>query len=421
MPTFALVDCNNFYASCERVFDPRLVGKPIAVLSNNDGCVIARSNEAKALGIPMGAPAFKVRHLSKSAGLVMLSSNYALYGDLSARVMSVLAEHAPRIEVYSIDECFLDLHGLAVADLAAWCHALRQTVLDWTGIPVSVGLGPSKTLAKVANHLAKKSAAGVCDLATDPSRIAPALKATPAGDVWGIGRQWAKRCAEAGITTAWDLRHAPQAWVRQQMGAVGLRTVLELNGTPVHGLEDDPDDRQSCCCSRTFGEATRSRGDVQDAVVLFAQRAAEKLRRDGLVAAAIQTFIMTDRFGQGPQRSSALTLPLSPPTSDSPSIIGAAVRGFGQCWREGFAYRKAGVLLLDLTRPQDASRDLFTPPPNPHHAALMQTIDAANARFGSGAIRFGLPTPQAAWGMRQRHRSPSYTTNWDDIPKVGIG
>jgi DNA polymerase V len=205
------------------------------------------------------------------------------------------------------------------------------------------------------------------------------------------------------------------------MGAVGLRTVLELSGTAVHGLEDNPEDRQSCCCSRTFGEATRSRSDVQDAVVLFAQRAAEKLRRDELVAAAVQTFIMTDRFGSGPQRSAALTIPLSPPTFDSRSIICSAVRAFTQCWKDGFAYRKAGVLLLDLTRPQDAPRDLFTPLPNPRHAALMQTIDAANARFGSGAIRFGLPAPQAVWGMRQRHRSPRYTTNWDDIPKVRIG
>ena len=290
MATFALVDCNNFYASCERLFQPRLRGRPVVVLSNNDGCVIARSNEAKALGVGMGAPMFKIRKLVEEHDITVCSSNYALYGDISERVMSVLGSSAPAHEVYSIDECFLDLDRLGVPDLTDWCRDLREQTLQWTGIPVSVGVGPTKTLSKLANRLAKKSAkaGGVLDLVHHPQWIDAALRKTPVGDVWGVGRRWTVMLEERGIYTAHDFANAPDGWVRQRMGVVGLRTVHELRGLVCHALEDQPPPKQTTCCSRTFGTAIFDKGQVHDAVMSFAERAAEKVRNAGQVAGAVQ-------------------------------------------------------------------------------------------------------------------------------------
>lgn len=252
MATFALVDCNNFYASCERLFRPHLKNQPIVVLSNNDGCVIARSQEAKAIGIGMGAPLFKIRDVVEEHGVAVCSSNYALYGDISERVMTTLGSNAPSHEVYSIDECFLDLDNLAVPDLTEWCRTLRNRTYQWTGIPVSIGVGPTKTLAKLANRLAKKStkAAGVIDLAHHPEWIEPALRKTPVGDVWGIGRRWSQMLEERGIMTAYDFAHTQGGWIRTKMGVVGLRTAHELRGYVCHALDDQPQPKQTTCCSR---------------------------------------------------------------------------------------------------------------------------------------------------------------------------
>ncbi len=318
MAVYALVDCNNFYVSCERVFNPALEGKPVIVMSNNDGCAVARSAEAKAIGVEMAAPAFKLRHLVESHGLVMLSSNYAFYGDMSERVMSVLATFSPGAEVYSIDECFLDLDGLPVDDLTAWSQQIRATVRRWTGIPVSVGVASTKTLAKLANRLAKKSAKanGALDLTANPKWIEAALKQTPVRDVWGIGRQFTAHCGINGIITAYDLTRQSDGWIKKTMGAVGLRTVMELRGTPVHTLDTAPSDKQTTCCSRSFGEAITDLGQVSDAVMTFASRAAEKIRGEGLVAGALQVFAYTDRFRPDqPQFSLNSMIRLSPPTS----------------------------------------------------------------------------------------------------------
>lgn len=386
---------------------------------NNDGCAVARSNEAKALGIAMGEPAFKIRHLVEEAGLVMLSSNYALYGDMSARVMSVLATFAPAVEVYSIDECFLDLAGMPQPDLTEWARQLRATVRQWTGIPVSVGVAQTKTLAKLANRLAKKSkrADGALDLTANPAWIETALKRTDVADVWGIGRQFAGHCYTAGIRTAWDLSRAEDGWVRKVMGKVGLRTVMELRGTPVHTMKTEPAARQTCCCSRSFGEATRDRRQVHDAVVTFASRAAEKVRRDGLVAGAAQVFVMTDRFRrEEPQYSNSTTLRLSPATASTPDIIAATTRGLDAIWRDGFSIRKAGVILLDLVDPASVPRDLFSAPPPARPKALMAAMDAVNQRYGRATAGFGLADKEAPWRMHQGNKSPSYTTSWNDIP-----
>ena len=386
MATFALVDCNNFYASCERLFQPRLRGRPVVVLSNNDGCVIARSNEAKALGVGMGAPMFKIRKLVEEHDIAVCSSNYALYGDISERVMSVLGSSAPAHEVYSIDECFLDLDRLGVPNLTDWCRDLREQTLQWTGIPVSVGVGPTKTLSKLANRLAKKSAkaGGVLDLAHHPHWIDAALRKTPVGDVWGVGRRWTVMLEERGIQTAHDFANAPDSWVRQRMGVVGLRTVHELRGLVCHALEDQPPPKQTTCCSRTFGTAIYEKGQVHDAVMSFAERAAEKVRHAGQIAGTVQLFIRTDPFAQqAPQKSVSGSATFHRPTSDTRDISAAVMRIFERIWRDGYGWRKAGVLLLDLGAPGQAPVSLFDVIDAPEDR-LMHAMDQINARYGRG-------------------------------------
>ncbi|CAN1541121.1 DinP Nucleotidyltransferase/DNA polymerase involved in DNA repair [Sphingomonadaceae bacterium] len=417
MATFALVDCNNFYASCERLFQPDLRDRPVVVLSNNDGCVIARSNEAKALGIAMGAPLFKIRKLVDEHGITVRSSNYALYGDISERVMSVLGSQAPAHEIYSIDECFLDLDRLAVADLTDWCRQLRYQTHQWTGIPVSIGVGPTKTLAKVANRLAKKStkAGGVLDLSHQPEWTQAALRKTAVGDVWGIGRRWSVMLEGRGIRTAHDLANAQDGWVRQRMGIVGLRTVHELRGLVCYALDDQPAPKQTTCCSRTFGEAIRDKQQVHDAVMSFAERVSEKVRHAGQVAGAVQLFIRTDPFDQNAnQKSVSGSATFQRPTSDTRQITDAVLRIFERIWRDGYGWRKAGVLLLDLAAPSAVPASLFDVP-EPLDG-LMEALDQINARFGRGKARLGLTGKNAEWRMRQENLSPNFTTRWDDIP-----
>ena len=421
MTVFALADCNNFYCSCERAFDPRLEGRPVVVLSNNDGCVIARSNEAKALGIAMGAPFYQVRALVDQVGLVVKSSNFALYGDMSERVMAVLGEFAPAIEVYSVDECFLDLTGLPNPE--EFCRFLRRTVRQWTGIPISVGVAPTKTLAKLANMLAKKSrrAEGVVDFASHPHWVSGALAGIEAGDVWGIGRKSAAKLARHHILTAADLAAANPALIRSVLGAVGVLTALEVRGQAVHSLETQPADRQTCCCSRTFGHPVDQWDDAHAAILDFTARAAQKIRRDQLVAGAVQVFITTDRFRQDqPQYSNAATIMLDQAVAHTPLLIAAAVKALGAIWRQGFHYRKAGVTLLDLGRAHSRPRDLFTPPPSPRQDQLMQAVDATNRRFGQGAITFGPACRTASWRSQQNRKSPCYTTRWADVPVACI-
>lgn len=403
------------------MFNPSLERKAIAVLSGNDGCAIARSAEAKALGVQMGEPAFKLRHYVEKNGLILMSSNFTLYGDLSSRVMSVLATFSPGISVYSIDEAFLDLDGLPLGDMTPWCQEVRATVLRWTGIPISVGVAPTKTLAKLANRMAKRSprTGGCLDLSGHPEWLQRALKQTPVGDVWGIGRQFAGHCGVAGIRTAWDLTQASDGWVKKAMGAVGLRTVMELRGTAVHALEDGPADKQTTCVSRSFGEAVEDFGQVRDAVVSFATRAAQKIRRDGLVAGGIQAFAHTDRFRQDqPQHILSGTLRFATPTSSTPAIIAAATRLLEANREDGYGYKKAGILLFELVRPEDVPRDLFSSAKDPRPEALMKAVDGLTDRMGRAVIGFGLPAKDAPWRAKSEHRSPNWTTQWEDIPVV---
>lgn len=414
----ALVDCNSFYASCELVFDPSLAGRPVVVLSNNDGCVIARSAEAKALGIGMGDPAFKIKHALRRHDVAVYSSNYTLYGDMSRRVMDVLATFTPRLEVYSIDEAFLDLAHVPAVDRPAHAREIQRTVQRWTGIPVGVGVGETKTLAKVANKLAKKSprCAGVLDLTRSPHQ-ARALAVTDVGDVWGVGRQWAIMLRAAGITTAAALAAADDVWVRRRMGVVGLRTVYELRGVACLPLDLAPRPRQSCCVSRTFGEAVTAKHDVHAAVAAFTAWAAEKLRKDGLAAGQMQVFITSDRFRpEQEQYSGAVTLAPECPTHNGLALARLARRAVDRLYRDGIQYRKAGVLLFDLQPAAGVVGSLFAQP-DPRAERVVATMDAINRRYGRGTLKLAAEgTGALPWLTRRQRLSARFTTRLAEVP-----
>lgn len=425
---FALIDCNNFYASCERVFRPDLAHTPIVVLSNNDGCVVARSAEVKALGVPMGVPYFKARDVLRAHGVAVFSSNYELYGDLSARVMAVLARFSPDVEVYSIDEAFLGLDGFTGRDLDAHMRDLRATVRRWTGIPVSVGVAPTKTLAKVAAERAKKvpHLGGVLVL-PDQAAAEAALAQTPVGDVWGIGRRWSKRFAALDVMTALDFARQSEHWIRKKMGVTGARTQAELLGRACFGLQTQPQPRQSCVASRSFAHTVTELDDLKSAVATFAARAAERLRAGRLVGGQVSAFILTDRFdASARQYNGSATQALASPTNLTADITRAALAALARAYRPGFAYKKAGVMLLDLSGEDAAQATLFArPAPDAARAARLQrAFDALNGSgHGRGdVVRLGAmgvkPRAGQTWQLRREHRSPRYSTQWAELPTV---
>ena len=435
---YALVDCNNFYVSCERAFQPALRRLPVVVLSNNDGCVISRSPEAKALGIPMGAPLFQIRPLVDQHRVRILSSNYALYGDMSHRVMHYLASVAPELEVYSIDEAFLNLHGLEgyflkpFGSLEAYARIFRAQVAQRTHIPTCVGIAPTKTLAKLANRLAKKDPTldGVLALDT-PARRQWALAQVPVADVWGIGRQHAAKLQAQGLATAADLASVSEAWVRRHLGGVvGARLLRELQGYPCHQLapsEDGTLARQSIAHTRSFGRPLTELADLRGAVTAFASRAAEKLRAQGSVAHVLTVFLSQNRFGPSPPphtRTAQLTLPAA--TSNTLTLVSHAQYLLHRLWQPGLRYTKAGVLLDGFERAGQPQLGLFEPAPEvtrPQAAALMQRLDQLNARFGVGTVKLattltpkGQPVP---WEGQRQHRTPARTTSWDELWEIG--
>ena len=445
---FGLVDCNNFYVSCERVFQPRLEGRPVVVLSNNDGCIISRSAEAKALGLKMGEPYFQVKEQLRREQVQVFSSNYTLYGDMSRRVMHYLGASVPGVEIYSIDEAFLDLSGLEqhltpyLGNLTDLAQRLRMGVKARTGIPVCVGVAPTKTLAKLANRLAKKDAGlgGVLYLDCGERRQW-ALGQVAVGDVWGVGRQYAHKLTAAGVDSAADLARVSEAWARKHLGGVvGARLVRELQGYPCSGLapsEDGTLRRQSISCSRTFGRPLRERSSVLGAVSAFVARAAEKLRRQGDLAHVLTVFISKSRFGSdegGYSRSAVLTLPV--PTSDTRELTARAAQLLGRLWESGAVYVKAGVVMAGLEAPGGQQLGLFGEAAplaagsypagatvDGLSAQMMAALDGLNARFGRGTVQLaaalgpkgGGPVPwkgQAAW------RTPAYTTRLEDLLTV---
>jgi len=420
--SYALIDCNNFYASCERVFRPELVGRPVVVLSNNDGCIIARSNEAKDVGVPMGAPYFKCRSMLQRNGVAVFSSNYALYGDLSARVMQVLSRFCPNVEVYSIDEAFCDLTGVP-GGADAFGRRLRATVHQWTGIPVSVGIGPTKTLAKLANRFAKKQprTRGVFDLCTspDPDRV---LKWTAINDVWGIGPRHAKRLNKLGVTNALDFRELAREWVQKKMTITGLHTLLELRGYPCFDFSQGPVDKKTIVSSRSFGHRVTSLDDMLEATAKYTTRAAEKLRAQNSVAGCIMVFLQTNKFKLGqPQYSNALSVPLTISTAHTPTLIRAAQSGLKKIFKGGYAYKKCGVMLSGLEPEHGRWLSLLALPPKhrPNDRPLMQAVDNCNTKWGRDTISFAASGLKQGWKMKREMRSPRYTTVWEEVLTVG--
>ncbi len=415
----AMVDANNFYVSCERVFDSTLEGRPVVVLSNNDGCVIARSNEAKALGIEMGDPMFKRRDFFDLHGVRILSSNYALYGDMSARVMQVLSRFSPDVERYSIDEAFLLVPTLAHNDLLAVAADIRRTVLQWTGIPVCVGVARTKTLSKIANRLAKKTpGSGGLWLLDDPADIDARLAQIAVGDVWGIGRRYAKFLHDRGISTALQLARQPRDWVRRHLTIVGLHTVMELGGDPCIPFEENPPPARTLMVTRSFGERVSDLGSLEEALSTHVQRAAEKLRKKGLRAGAVQAFLETSRFRPEEYCANSGCQPLAAPTAYTPELHAAALCILRVIYRPGPAYQRIGVMLLDLI-PEGARQLTFwdrAVDERPRQA-LMQALDRVNAAYGRGTLVLAAAGLGAKpWHMRQERRSPCYTTRWSELP-----
>ncbi len=420
MPSvFALVDCNNFYASCERVFNPKLNGKPIVVLSNNDGCVVARSNEAEALGIGMGVPEFQIRSVLRTHRVQVFSSNYTLYGDLSQRVMETLEQFSPHIEVYSIDEAFLSLLGFARRDLTEYGRQIRRTVKQWTGIPVSVGMAETKTLAKIANRIAKRNPdmGGVCDLLACPDREA-LLEGVAVEDVWGIGPNYARLLNQHGLTTALQLRQADDQWIRKHLGIVGVRLVYELRGHSCLDLDECPAPKQGITCSRAFGRSVCTLADMEEAVSSYVSRAAEKLRGEGLAATVLTVFLMTNAFTDEPQYRNSVTCSLPVGTDTTSELIRVALKGLRSIYRDGYRYKKAGVMCTALVSASQVQPDLFDHQDRPRSKRLMAALDAVNDRWGAGTLEYASSGLTKTWKTQFHRRSLAYTTDWNELPFV---
>lgn len=412
----ALVDCNNFYASCERVFQPALRGKPVVVLSNNDGCVIARSNEAKALGIGMGDPWHIYKGRFNEQGVVVRSSNYTLYGDLSARVMEVLKDFTQRLEIYSIDEAFLCVTGDAAA-IETHIDRLRQTVHQWVGIPVSVGVAPTKVLAKVANRLAKKDPESRGSLILlDAHAQTNALARLELTDLWGVARRMEQRLKDFGVKTPLDLRDADPQAIRQQFGVVMQRLVLELRGISCLPLELAVPDRKSIISSRSFGSLIREREQVEESVRTFTARAAAKMRRQDLACSRLGVFIETNPFRERDLQytgSQVISLPVA--TADTAKLTAAAIKAFDVIWKDGYRYKKAGVMLLNLEKASAVGSGLFDRADDGKSMRRMRIVDELNGRFGRNTLTFGTTSEPRAWLLRSNMLSPRFTTHWDEL------
>lgn len=408
---FALADMNNCYVSCEQVFQPELRGVPVVVLSNNDGCVIARSPEAKALGIAMGEPFFKVRERTGLHNVKVRSANFTLYGDLSQRAMDTIAAHAPGVEVYSIDECFIDYTG--VSDVAAHMAHLRKTVRQWTGLTISIGAGRTKTLAKLANRRAKTDVEGIFIL-DDAGLQETVLRETSVEDVWGIGRRWRERLMLHGIYTAYDFARADRRWLRNMMGVVGQRTADELNGLVCHNLETLEADKQTLCVSRSFGDTVSDKAQLAERLHFFAVMAAEKLRHKKLVSEAVTVSIRGNPFRRDlPQYRNSMTVGFHTATSDTGVIVKAVRGALDRIYKEGIPYKRAGVTLLELHRENGEPSDLFAAKDD--RKDLFRVMDQLNGKYGSGAVCYGHKPQSRSWYMNQQYRSRCYTTRWDEL------
>ena len=418
---FALIDCNNFYASCERVFDPRLNGKPVVILSNNDGCVIARSNEAKALGIAMGAPAFLMKELLEKQDVHVFSSNYALYGDMSNRVMQTIHELVPALEIYSIDEAFVDLRAMPYADLSELARTIRERVRQCTGIPVCVGIAPTKTLAKIANRYAKKNTdqgVFVVPAGAMPTEI---LENTAVEDVWGIGRQYQKLLTGHGILTALDLARTNPHWIKKHLSIVGERLVRELNSQPCYELEDQPQAKKGICTSRSFGTPVTDYPILEEAVATFTARCAEKLRRQQSAAHLMHVFVFTNPHRPDqPQYYGNRVLQLPVASNSTMEMVAMAMRGLKIVFREGYTYKKAGIMVSGIVPEDEVQMDLFAMDEKRRtlERKAMTALDQLNRRMGRDTVKVGKQGYNRSWHLRQERRSRRYTTRWEELLDV---
>ncbi len=416
-----LCDCNNFFVSCERVFNPSLNGRPVVVLSSNDGCVIARSNEAKALGIKMGQPLFQVRAIIESNNVAIHSTNFPLYGDMSRRVMQTLRLAIPAIEVYSIDEAFLDLSGIDSAELKLYGERLAQRVRRNTGIPVSIGIAPTKTLAKIASKLCKSypKLNGACHLHR-PADIEKVLSCYPIEDVWGVGRQSSKILRAYNIDTALKFSQAPRDWVKSKMGISGLRTWLELNGESSILFENRPSDKQSIMVSRSFARDISNFDQLNAALAGFISSAAEKLRHQNGVAGQMQLFMLTNRHRKDlPQDNASEIIVFDTPTQSTIEMASKASKVLHRLFRQGYGYKKVGVILYDIRPATEVQTSLFDPIDQSKHKELMVKVDQINNQFGKNSVRLATQNSNKAQASSQ-YLSPQYTTKWDDILKIKV-
>jgi DNA polymerase V len=415
----ALVDCNNFYVSCERIFRPDLARVPMVILSNNDGCVVSRSNEAKALGIKMGQPWFECKALAEEHGILAMSSNYALYADMSNRVMTILSDFSPQCEVYSIDESFVDLTGMP--KIREVSYAMRERVGMWTGMPVCVGIGPTKTLAKLANHVAKKhpKSKGVFNYnALTRDQKSNLLQHLPVEDVWGVGRKLTKRLASFGVTNALDLREAHIPTLRAEFGVVMEKTQRELQETPCIKLEEVPADKKQIVSSRSFGSMVTELPVLKDALSTFVANACAKLRAQKSHASVIQVFLGTNRFRKElPQYAPCLAVSLPYPTNDSLEVNRWAAFLCERMFKPDYQYKRAGIMLSEISSVTHSQGDLLETA-LADNQKLMEALDNLNARYGRGAVKVSTQGAYSGWQMKQERKSPNYTTSWDDVPLV---
>jgi len=418
--SFALVDCNQFYVSCERAFQPHLWGKPVGVLSNNDGCIVALSPELKALGVQRGAPAFKIQSLINRYHIHLLSSNYALYGDMSARVMKILSSFTPELEVYSIDEAFLSLEELEISDWLEYGRQIRQTIQQWLGLPVSVGIAPTKTLAKIANRVAKKFPAygGVFDI-TDHPRFEDILKWVEVGDIWGVGYRYAAKLNEHGIMNAWDLSQVNQKWIEKQMTIVGLRTVKELNGISCIDMELDIMPKKQIISSRSFGHPVEKLSELLEATADYCQVATLKLRSQRSLASTIMVYLTTNRFRDEPQYANYASCRLSTPSAYIPDFIKAAARLLDSIYRPGYKYKKVGIMISDIIAEKQAPLDFFEPVYiDDHRKTVMDCVDYLNNVWGPGTLAYAAAGINKGWQMKRQLLSPNYTSNWQQLLRI---
>ena len=414
----ALVDCNSFYVSCERLFNPRIQKKAVVVLSNNDGCVISRSTEAKILGIKMGEPYFKVKDLVKKNKVEVFSSNYALYGDISRRVMRVLRTFSPKVEIYSIDEAFIDLSFIDENGAEEYGKEIRSRVLKWTGIPTSVGIATTKTLSKVANHIAKKEKAGVVYLNKD---IDERLKKFAIEDVWGVGRQLSKFYYKNNIKNAYDLKNVSNYWVKKGTNVLGAKTAMELRGVPCIDLQIDQEKRKNCCVSRSFGRKVTEIEELEESVTTHCLNAAEKIRADDQLAKTITVFVRTSPFDKSKKYySNSKTIDLPIATNNSLELVKNATKALSEIYVKGHRYQKAGIILTGLKDEKESQENLLTPLMDNKSKSLMKAIDYTNSKYGRYAISIAHAGLSKGWKMRREHSSKIDTASFDSLPIINI-